>query len=168
MESKEQTHTSSTPLLKESNGSLPVYSYQSTSFRPKTSHKSQLLRAWVLSVLYVLTLAAGTLLLRKSMLPFATQHAHPGMVAGGPDCGNPARLVEAKNGAVATEIQACSEMGIDVLQRLGGNAVDALVTATLCTGVVNMFSCVQLIQSLALRLHIVTFITGPVSAEAAS
>lgn len=52
---------------------------------------------------------------------------------------NPAYIVEAKNGAVATENVLCSEMGVDIL-KIGGNAVDAAVTATLCIGVVSMYS----------------------------
>lgn len=52
---------------------------------------------------------------------------------------NPAYIVEAKNGAVATENFICSELGVDILKK-GGNAVDAVVTTTLCIGVVSMFS----------------------------
>ncbi|KAF5353228.1 hypothetical protein D9756_008074 [Leucocoprinus leucothites] len=52
---------------------------------------------------------------------------------------NPAYLVKAYRGAAATENGACSQMGIDVLKK-GGNAVDAAISAALCTGVVNMFS----------------------------
>ncbi|KAI5120966.1 hypothetical protein M0805_006638 [Coniferiporia weirii] len=52
---------------------------------------------------------------------------------------NPAFLIEAKNAAAASENIVCSEMAIDVLKD-GGNAVDAAVAATLCTGIVNPFS----------------------------
>lgn len=52
---------------------------------------------------------------------------------------NPAYLVEAENGAVASENKRCSDIGIKVL-RAGGNAVDAAVAATFCIGVVNLFS----------------------------
>ena len=52
---------------------------------------------------------------------------------------NPAYLIQAQNGAVATENKRCSDIGVDVLKD-GGNAVDAAIAATLCTGVVNMFS----------------------------
>lgn len=48
-------------------------------------------------------------------------------------------LANGKNGAVATETEKCSEMGVDILKR-GGNAVDSAVTSTLCIGVMNMFS----------------------------
>ena len=40
-------------------------------------------------------------------------------------------------GAVATDSQLCSQIGVDVLKKLGGNAVDAVVASTLCMCVVN-------------------------------
>ncbi|KAH9847137.1 gamma-glutamyltranspeptidase [Lenzites betulinus] len=52
---------------------------------------------------------------------------------------NPAYLIRATNGAVASENELCSEIGVNVLKD-GGNAVDAAVSTTLCIGVVNMFS----------------------------
>ncbi|KAF8200846.1 gamma-glutamyltranspeptidase [Pholiota molesta] len=52
---------------------------------------------------------------------------------------NPAYLIHAQNGAVASENKRCSDIGVEVLQD-GGNAVDAAIAATFCTGVVNMFS----------------------------
>ncbi|KAF8798738.1 gamma-glutamyltranspeptidase [Phlegmacium glaucopus] len=52
---------------------------------------------------------------------------------------NPAYLIQAHNGAVASENRRCSDIGIDVLKD-GGNAVDAAIATTLCIGVVNMFS----------------------------
>ncbi|KAJ4496290.1 hypothetical protein C8J55DRAFT_601472, partial [Lentinula edodes] len=51
---------------------------------------------------------------------------------------NPAYLVEAQNGVVATENKRCSDMGVIALRK-GGSAVDAAITATLCIGVVNSF-----------------------------
>jgi len=52
---------------------------------------------------------------------------------------NPAYLIQAHNGAVASENKRCSDIGVQVLKD-GGNAVDAIIAATFCTGVVNMFS----------------------------
>ncbi|OSD06711.1 gamma-glutamyltranspeptidase [Trametes coccinea BRFM310] len=52
---------------------------------------------------------------------------------------NPAYLIRATHGAVASENELCSNMGISVLKD-GGNAVDAAISTTLCIGVVNMFS----------------------------
>ena len=52
---------------------------------------------------------------------------------------NPAYLIKAKSGAIASENILCSEIGVDVMKD-GGNAVDAAVAATFCTGVVNIFS----------------------------
>ncbi|ESO95879.1 hypothetical protein LOTGIDRAFT_147396, partial [Lottia gigantea] len=39
-------------------------------------------------------------------------------------------------GAVATDVEQCSDLGLQILKD-GGNAVDAAVTATLCLGVIN-------------------------------
>ena len=55
---------------------------------------------------------------------------------------NPAYLIQVRNGAVASENKRCSDIGVDVLKD-GGNAVDAAIAATLCIGVVNMFSLVS-------------------------
>ncbi|KAF8234461.1 gamma-glutamyltranspeptidase [Tricholoma matsutake] len=55
---------------------------------------------------------------------------------------NPAYLVKAKHGAVASENKRCSDIGVDVLKD-GGNAIDAAISVTFCVGVVNMFSCVS-------------------------
>lgn len=54
---------------------------------------------------------------------------------------NPAFLVKASHGAVASEAEVCSQIGVDTLKD-GGNAVDAAISTTLCIGVVNMFSYV--------------------------
>lgn len=51
---------------------------------------------------------------------------------------NPAYLVQAKHGAVASDNRECSNVGVAVLQD-GGSAVDAAVASVLCTGVVTMF-----------------------------
>jgi gamma-glutamyltranspeptidase/glutathione hydrolase/leukotriene-C4 hydrolase len=52
---------------------------------------------------------------------------------------NPAYLIKAKHGAVASENGLCSNIGVEILKE-GGNAVDAAVATTFCIGVVNMFS----------------------------
>lgn len=70
-------------------------------------------------------------------------HVH---TCGSSSCArNPAFLIKAKHGAVASENEVCSDIGVDTLKK-GGNAVDAAVSTTLCIGVVNMFSYVPAVS----------------------
>ena len=62
-----------------------------------------------------------------------------GAEEAGHDLRNPAYLIKAKHGAVASENELCSNIGVEILKE-GGNAVDAAVATTFCIGVVNMFS----------------------------
>lgn len=52
---------------------------------------------------------------------------------------NPAYLIIAEHGAVASENKRCSDVGVEIMKD-GGNAVDAAIGAAFCIGVVNMFS----------------------------
>ncbi|GAA5864975.1 hypothetical protein JCM8547_004257 [Rhodosporidiobolus lusitaniae] len=52
---------------------------------------------------------------------------------------NPSYLESGYGGAVATEEERCSKIGVDIL-RENGTAVDAAIAAALCVGVVNSFS----------------------------
>ncbi|KAF3906491.1 Gamma-glutamyltransferase [Dactylellina cionopaga] len=49
-------------------------------------------------------------------------------------------LVTARHGAVATDVEVCSEIGVDMLRLKNGTAVDALIASGLCIGVINMYS----------------------------
>ena len=68
--------------------------------------------------------------------------------------------IHKSNGAVATDHEVCSKMGVSVLRELGGNAADAAVTTALCLGVVNPSSsglgggAFILVHAYALELNI--------------
>ena len=53
--------------------------------------------------------------------------------------GNRQLLVHGRHGAVATELDICSNIGVKMLQE-GGNAVDAAIASAICIGSINMFS----------------------------
>ncbi|CCG83988.1 protein of unknown function [Taphrina deformans PYCC 5710] len=48
-------------------------------------------------------------------------------------------LAVGKNGAVATELRECSQLGLSIL-KAGGNAMDAAIASALCIGTTNAFS----------------------------
>ncbi|KAM0789373.1 hypothetical protein ACM66B_000203 [Microbotryomycetes sp. NB124-2] len=60
----------------------------------------------------------------------------PGPQPGGR---NPNYLASGYEGAVASEVDLCSQIGVDVL-REGGTATDAGIAAAVCIGTTNMFS----------------------------
>lgn len=125
---------------------LPTNSAEHIPLPNVTPPRSQRRRhAVLLGLLAFITLA---LFARHGCTPHSDAPAHPyyarpdvplSASLSGPR--NPAYLVEATRGAVATENGVCSQTGVDVLKD-GGNAVDAAVASTLCIGVTNMFSCV--------------------------
>lgn len=49
----------------------------------------------------------------------------------------PNTVEHVEHGAVATDDGRCSDLGLFVMETLGGNAIDAAVTVTLCLGIVN-------------------------------
>ena len=80
--------------------------------------------------------AASNVVLRHC-LP-QSRHLDPAKTSS-PGHSNPGYLIEASHGAVASENVVCSNVGVDILKD-GGNAVDAIIGAVFCIGVVNMFS----------------------------
>ncbi|KAI5787033.1 gamma-glutamyltranspeptidase-domain-containing protein [Peziza echinospora] len=47
--------------------------------------------------------------------------------------------IESRNGAVSSDVEACSKIGVDIL-RQGGNAIDAVIATGACIGTYNMFA----------------------------
>ena len=56
-----------------------------------------------------------------------------------PQATNSSGLIIAEHGAVASELEECSDLGVDILKK-GGNAMDAGIASALCIGTVNAFS----------------------------
>lgn len=99
------------------------------------------------AVLLLCLACAGTVALADGSILRHPTGPHPAPPPTAPGTGldraqrkNPAVLVRAQHGAVATENKVCSDLGVNMLKR-GGNAVDAGVASALCIGVVNLFSC---------------------------
>lgn len=57
-----------------------------------------------------------------------------------PDLDEAASTISGVNGAVAADVPQCSELGVKVLDELGGNAIDAMVATVLCQGVLAPFA----------------------------
>ena len=55
-----------------------------------------------------------------------------------PHCSRPVVVKDAKLGAVASESDICSHIGVELLKQ-GGNAADAMVGTVACVGVVGMY-----------------------------
>ncbi|KAH8083772.1 gamma-glutamyltranspeptidase [Cristinia sonorae] len=116
------------PLLQRSKEGLPLYALEvpAKSSRSKQHGLRRFLVALAL-------LCISIIVYRKHVVSYLTRQE------GLPAARNPAYLIHAKHGAVASENKLCSDIGVETL-KAGGNAVDAAVSTTLCIGVANMFS----------------------------
>ncbi|KAF8502165.1 gamma-glutamyltranspeptidase [Russula emetica] len=90
-------------------------------------------RVWEALLVLFLLIVTVTFSKRRQIVP------HLGADEVNHSLRNPAYLIKAKHGAVASENVLCSNIGVEILKE-GGNAVDAAVATTFCIGVVNMFS----------------------------
>ncbi|CAE6472341.1 unnamed protein product [Rhizoctonia solani] len=98
----------------------------------------------LLGLILVAVLVGGALLVRSGNhdtgpSPHPPTPAYPMPTGGTSGPRNPAYLIKAEHGAVASEAQVCSQIGVDVLKD-GGNAIDAAIASNLCIGTVNPFS----------------------------
>ncbi|CAE6482871.1 unnamed protein product [Rhizoctonia solani] len=98
----------------------------------------------LLGLILLAVLVAGALLVHSGNhdtgpSPHPPTPAYPMPTGGTSGPRNPAYLIKADHGAVASEAQVCSQIGVDVLKD-GGNAIDAAIASNLCVGTVNPFS----------------------------
>ncbi|KAF8706098.1 Gamma-glutamyltranspeptidase, partial [Rhizoctonia solani] len=98
----------------------------------------------LLGLIIIAILIAGALLVRSGdhatgPSPSPPTPAYPMPSGGTSGPRNPAYLIKAEHGAVASEARVCSQIGVDVLKD-GGNAIDAAIASNLCVGTVNPFS----------------------------
>ncbi|KAJ4483462.1 nucleophile aminohydrolase [Lentinula aciculospora] len=99
------------------------------------SHTSRRVNRILLALIFVFASCLGLLSTRSNSYYISgTSDIH-----FKPRLRNPSYLIEAQNGAVASENVRCSEMGVQIMKE-GGNAVDAAIASCMCIGVVNMFS----------------------------
>ncbi|KAI0793219.1 gamma-glutamyltranspeptidase [Abortiporus biennis] len=119
--------------MKQPEADLPLYQalndHQAVD-GPK-SKLTQRSRRFILLALFSLCYFVGSCIF--------DHHHHHIRILSHSNSRNPAYLIKAKHGAVASENEICSNIGVNTL-KAGGNAVDAAVSTTLCIGVANMFS----------------------------
>ncbi|KAM0753891.1 hypothetical protein T439DRAFT_298311 [Meredithblackwellia eburnea MCA 4105] len=151
VEQGNQAESETAPLLtRPSPASRPSYRKRRISQSYVVKEESFSTRWWV-------ALAGGVVALTAVLLAAALIIAR----ATGPDSGNgkdkddtpdfsklpgpqpglrnPSYLLTGQYGGVATEVDICSKIGVDVLKE-GGTAADAAIASALCIGVTNSFS----------------------------
>ncbi|CAE6452411.1 unnamed protein product [Rhizoctonia solani] len=128
-------------LGKGDRDSLPLYAEDGRTQRPIRLNGGL---GALLAFLLIAVLVGGALLVRSGNhdtgpSPHPPTPAYPMPTGGSSGPRNPAYLIKAEHGAVASEAQVCSQVGVDVLKD-GGNAIDAAIASNLCVGTVNPFS----------------------------
>lgn len=85
---------------------------------------------------YVLTLSLAIVSIILVVLGLGMFDFSPELPGGGTFSPNPRLDVTGRYGAVASDVEVCSDYGVEILQK-GGNAADAAVTVALCIGSIN-------------------------------
>lgn len=110
---------------------LPVSETGDTA--PKRRSRKQLIIQFIALVIFVLVLLGVFEAIKHSREPAHKEFDFHNLPGAQPGLRNPAYFARGRNGAVATEVDICSDVGVDVLKD-GGNAVDAAIASCLCIG----------------------------------
>jgi gamma-glutamyltranspeptidase / glutathione hydrolase / leukotriene-C4 hydrolase len=112
---------------------LPTHTEKRTFTTEAWRSRRRLWEITLVLFILVLTVASG------GIRQFIVRVVLTGAKGGKSGDKNPAYLIKAEHGAVASENELCSRIGVEILKD-GGNAIDSAVGTVFCIGVVNMFS----------------------------
>ncbi|KAK6501730.1 hypothetical protein TWF481_009557 [Arthrobotrys musiformis] len=144
-EGDEETAVPSTSSSTESSPLLNPNTVGQQQQHPRRRALKRRIRSLPISTKITTTLAALLSLFFFSILIYLVVTKHPAHNKNKNNNENKHQkltdhLITARNGAVASDVQVCSTIGVDILKLKNGTAVDAAIATALCIGVVNMYA----------------------------